>query len=226
MKRTICRVLAWLAIAAGAFGRICWAGAEPVAVPEITSESEQGFHDLVFAITKYELSADNAQVLRATAKRGAQTLAFEVSLPTKWESLSTPGVPVVVNRGAVDLRAIPRESDAFIRVLDAIYETKMKPIGMKASTRFAGISLEGNPARLKDGPVKLKLFFESGRQDRYAEVFLNIELAKGRLYLREKDPEYRKAMVAALGNFVGRAVQQGVEPDGRSPAAPARRLTP
>jgi len=69
---------------------------------------------------------------------------------------------------------------------------------MARETQFTGISLEGDPRDLAKGPVKIKLFFESGGQDDYAELFTNIELAARRLEVREKDEEYRKPVVRAL----------------------------
>jgi hypothetical protein len=73
------------------------------------------------------------------------------------------------------------------------------PSKMAASTNFTAISLEGTPAKLADGPVKLKLFYETDKDEDLAELFLNIDVPKSRVELREKDPEYRAAIVRALG---------------------------
>jgi hypothetical protein len=83
-------------------------------------------------------------------------------------------------------------------VLDELYGTKIGPKAMGRKTKFAGISLEGDPRDLAKGPVKIKLFFESGGQDGYAELFTNIELAAHRLELHEKDDGYRSPIVRAL----------------------------
>ncbi len=48
---------------------------------------------------------------------------------------------------------------------------------MRTDTVFAGLSLEGDPNDLAKGAVKIKLFYESDKEDEYAELFTNIELA-------------------------------------------------
>jgi hypothetical protein len=82
--------------------------------------------------------------------------------------------------------------------MDELYGTKQAPKGMKKATEFTAISLEGDPRHLANELTKTKLFFESNAEDQEAELFLNIDLKKGKLYLNEKDEEYRAAVVRAL----------------------------
>jgi len=69
---------------------------------------------------------------------------------------------------------------------------------MAIETLFTGISLEGDPRDLTSGRVGIKLFFESGEQVDYAELYTNIELAARRLEVHEKDEAYRLPVVKAL----------------------------
>ena len=69
---------------------------------------------------------------------------------------------------------------------------------MAAETTFTGISLEGDLGNLASGPVKIKLFHEKGGEDRYAELYTNIDLSARKLEFREKDEGYRKQVVQAL----------------------------
>jgi hypothetical protein len=94
--------------------------------------------------------------------------------------------------------------------MDSIYQANLHPASMGAVTRFSAISLEGNPQLLEKGPVKLKLFFESDKEDRYAEIYLNIDWTRSRLHLKEKDPDYRGAVVHALAGNAGRVNCLGV----------------
>ena len=59
----------------------------------------------------------------------------------------------------------------------------------------------GNPSDLDAGPTKIKLFFESEAEDRYAEVFLNIDVRARSIELNEKDPDYRRPVVSALSGM-------------------------
>ena len=89
-------------------------------------------------------------------------------------------------------------SDAFLAVLDDLYGTQLSPKAIGDETRFTGIFSGGDPRDLSKGPVKIKLFYESGGQDDYAELYTNIELAAHRLEVHEKDPSYRLQVVRAI----------------------------
>ena len=62
----------------------------------------------------------------------------------------------------------------------------------------AAISLRGDPRHLEAGLTKIKLFFESADETRYAELYADIDLGATKLYVNEKDPGYRPAVVRAL----------------------------
>jgi hypothetical protein len=49
----------------------------------------------------------------------------------------------------------------------------------------------------------MKLFFENEEPNRYAEVFVNVIAPERRIELHEKDPEYRKPLLCALGERTG-----------------------
>ena len=87
---------------------------------------------------------------------------------------------------------------ALLQILDQLYATKLQPTTIRPTTAFTAISLGGEPSDLTKGPTKIKLFFESDAEDRYAELFTNIDLANGVLQIHEKDPEYRSALIKAL----------------------------
>jgi len=102
------------------------------------------------------------------------------------------------SQGTVSYRRIGPESDAFLQVLDGLYGSKSNPNGMAAETLFTAITLGGDPVDLASGPVKIKLFYEKGGDDRYAELFTNIDLSARKLEVAEKDEEYRSQIVRAL----------------------------
>jgi hypothetical protein len=69
---------------------------------------------------------------------------------------------------------------------------------MRHDIVFAAVSLEGHPDRLAVEPLKMKLFFESEKDDLCAEFYLNCDTNKGRVQFREKDTGFRVAVVLAL----------------------------
>lgn len=90
-------------------------------------------------------------------------------------------------------------SDAFIQTLDQLYDTKVGATQMRRSVHFTAVSLAGNPNTLPAEPVKMKLFFESDEDDRCAEVYLNFDVLKRRVHFHEKDQDFRRPLILALG---------------------------
>lgn len=167
--------------------------------PEITSESEEGFHDLVFYVQEHKSLADGTQTIRAAGVHNGRPVAFEIALGPTW----TPGslgkdIPLVTYRGTVTYRSVGVESDTFVQVLDGLYGAKLSPKAMRKETVFTGITLGGDPRDLSAGAAKIKLFYESDAEDRYAELYTNIDLASRKLYFNEKDVDYRVPVVRAL----------------------------
>jgi hypothetical protein len=168
--------------------------------PEITADSEDGgFVDLGFAIRSQETLPDGSQALHVYGVHHGREVGITVVLGTQWKAGALgPDVPLVTYRGTVTYRSLGVPSDALLQILDQLYATKLQLTTMRPTTAFTAISLGGEPADLAKGPTKIKLFFESDAEDRYAELYTNIDLANGVLQIHEKDPEYRSALVKAL----------------------------
>ncbi len=167
--------------------------------PEVTSEQEEGFHDLIFYIQGHKQLPDGSQSLRGEGTYKGRQLGLEVVLGPNWKEGSLgKNIPLVTYQGLVTYRSTGTDSDALVQVLDELYGTKLSPKAMGREIQFTGISLEGDPRDLKKGPVNIKLFFESGKEDDYAELYTNIKLAGNRLEVHEKDEAYRSPIVKAL----------------------------
>jgi hypothetical protein len=169
--------------------------------PEIVSTSGEDFQDLVFALTARSRLPDGSQVLDLAGRRDGNRVALQVRLGATWSPGRIGKLDLVSYSGVVTLCSRGTESDDFLRQLDALYSTGLRPTKMAPATTFAAISLKGNPAALDGGPVKMKLFFESNDESRYAEVFMNIDAAESRVHLDEKDESYRKPLVSALAGI-------------------------
>jgi hypothetical protein len=167
--------------------------------PEVTSESDEGYYDLLFFVEEHKVLPDGSQSIRVSGKHKGRQLGFELVLGSGWKSGSVaPEVPIVTYQGSVLYRSIGEDSDAFVQVLDELYGTKLNSKTMRKEIPFTAISLEGNPQDLAKGITKIKLFFEGDNEEEYAELFTNIHLSVRRLEFREKDEEYRPAIVKAF----------------------------
>lgn len=177
----------------------------PQAPPEITAECEEdGFVDLGFAITAAERLADGAVALHAAGVHRGQAVGLTVVLSAAWRAGALgPKVPLVTYTGTVTYRSAGAPSDALMRALDELYGTRLGATALRPETVFTGISLDGEPGDPGKGPVKLKLFYETGGDDGYAELYTNLDLARGILQIHEKDPDYRAPIVRALAGGLG-----------------------
>lgn len=171
----------------------------PESLPEITSESGEGFLDLVFVISDHKKLADGTQTILASGMLKGSRVSLEISLGSEWlPGALSPDIPLTTYRGVLSYRSVGSESDLLLRSIDELYGTNQLPKAMNKTTEFTGITLGGDPRDLAKEPVKIKLFFESDAEDQYAELYTNIDLQARKLYINEKDPGYRTAIIRAL----------------------------
>jgi hypothetical protein len=141
-----------------------------------------------------------SQELRVSGVHRGRRVALELVLGPEWREGSFADQPSY--QGMVTYRSVGAESDALVRTLDELYGTKAPPRAMARMTDFACVTLGGDPRELAKGPLHAKLFLEGEGEgeevEGYAELYTNVDLAKRRVEIREKDPEYRAAIVRAL----------------------------
>jgi hypothetical protein len=183
-------------------------GTPPPAIaspPEITSKGPGGeftSRDLTFRLAELTRAADGSQEVTAIGMHRGQPVRFLAVLPPAW-SEGRRIADRQLYTGSVTIRSLGSESDALVRALDAVYEAHLQPTTMVDAVEFAAISLKGDPSHLAGGDVRLKLFFEDDRQERYAELYLNIDTSKRQVELAEKDEYYRRPIVRALAQRAG-----------------------
>jgi hypothetical protein len=197
------KVITFLAVSMGIFSFIFGgcekrAKSKPTPAAPAAGGNESDFHDLEFTIDQVRTLADGRKSLNVSGLHAGRQVGFEVVVGPTWTGKPDPRIPIVVRKGVVTYRATGTNSDAYVQVLDELYGTKLNPKGMAPSTKFTGLSLEGDPSKLEEQEVKIKLFFESDKHEEYAEVYTNIHVAARKLEFAEKDPGYRVALVKAL----------------------------
>jgi len=170
---------------------------QPV-LPEVTVGAEEGYVDLSFRLES--LRRDPAGQVRLVARgmHGGTPVGFGVSLSSKWkmQALEDPQIPLYLGRA--DLTSLGAESDAFLHALDELYQTNINPEKMQEQVSYIALSLEGDPAKVEHTPVMLKLFFESEKEERDADFFLNIDPVRSSVEFREKDIDFRRGIVLSL----------------------------
>lgn len=167
---------------------------KPPNLPDILSETEDGFVDMEFAVTKLESMPSGKFTIDMAAMADSREVALRVAFGRVWKK-GTLGGQITTFQGDVTFLRMDERSDRFIQFMDKVYAAGLRPARMKESIRFVGISLEGNPNTPRLGPLKIKLFYESEEEKEYAEAYLNVDLTNNKGWFNEKDSAYRSALV-------------------------------
>ncbi len=173
-------------------------GAKP---PQIMAKAAEGFVDLSFAMDSRKQDPDLGERLVAVGQDGDRPVSFAIVIEPGWKDVKFEGLDIPTYQGGIVIESLGQASDALVQAIDRLYVTKAGAHRMQRATRFTGISLGGNPSRLDAGPAKIKLFFESEAEGRYAELFLNIDVQAKSIELNEKDEDYRRPVVLALSGL-------------------------
>jgi hypothetical protein len=174
--------------------------ADAPASTEITSEQKKGLPlDLVFAIKSQDMTADGTRVLDVRGTYNGTEVGLIVALGPKWETVAPETKSkFTFHTGTVEYRTIGEPSNALLAALDELYATKLKPDAMRTDVKFTATTLQGDPADLGKGEVRIKLVHDSTKPELQGELFTNIDLGKHVVHILEKDAAYRPALIRAL----------------------------
>ncbi|PFH11174.1 hypothetical protein BCF11_3616 [Collimonas sp. PA-H2] len=176
-------------------------GTEAVAAPgiaDIAIIKDSGFVDLDLTMTDAKASFSTALTAHAAGMIDGELAGFAIDILPTWKQQSNGNRVYSTSWGGIRLRSLGKESDRFLALLARLYGIQANDFPMAQKIEFQAVSLQGDPALPDNGPVKMKLFFEGKTEAAYAEVYVNIDLKKGRLEFHEKDPGYRDALIDAL----------------------------
>lgn len=171
------------------------------APPEITSESVEGMHDFVFE-TAGAPQGENPGWWQFEAKGlyHGRPVRFEFIFGpdgNKWEKSGSSELTLYSGFGKFMSRG--ETSDRLLEAMAHEYGLKAAARKMAKATVVGVISLQGDPAEPLKHPLKLKLFFADDESSPlYGELFLNLDAAKHRLTLAEKDPDYDAGVIRTL----------------------------
>ena len=163
----------------------------------ISDDEDEGWGgDLKLSITEIKEN-DTAKVYKVVSTYEGKDLGVLVSVPKAKEK----------NKGfasGLTLASIGKESDNLLTTLASIYKQKTDSsiqfinaisLNYVNLTEF-GKSLGGKEPESKNAVAEYKLFFQ-GDED-YAELYLNVNPEEHWIELKEKDEEYRPAIIKFL----------------------------
>jgi hypothetical protein len=161
----------------------------------LTEEEEEGEGaDLRLSITGFFKKDSISHYLISSTYNGKE-LGFEIAAPTNMSM-----------KGTLDFKSTGQNSDEFLHVLSGLYESKSDSL-KKFTESYKVTYIDLNEfakaklgAEISDttGVKELKLFFETGDENNYAELYLNINEKSYWVEVVEKDAEYREAILRFL----------------------------
>lgn len=172
-------------------------------LPPLEVSGEDGWVDLGFRLIGHETQGDGEfHLFCAAAHHEGRPLAFNILWPALWNFDPPRGAPPGVFAFSGPLafvNARPLER-SFIETLAEVYRLPAPDGGMANFTEVAAVSIEGDPERVMEERVRLKLLFgpDDDSPIPYAELYLVIDVPERRVELQEKHPDWREAILAGL----------------------------
>jgi hypothetical protein len=166
-------------------------------IPDLLSDTEEGFADLALRITEWSRTPEGGLSVTARALSGKQRVGVRIVISPDWKP-ATLGDTIRVFWGTVSYLSVGEESDRLVDAIATAYGVAERPRGMVRSASFRAVALEGNPLNGAAESLRMKLLRESEAKDEYAEFYTNIDVPGRLAAIREKDPAYRRPLLAAI----------------------------
>ena len=180
---------------------------EPVVQASVPDDQEKDEHEFVDIDLLIESVEQTDGMFRITARETleANCVGIVVTFGAEWDAQTMEDSEFIAYWGHAELSSLGAQSDGLVHHLARLYDLPLpEPKKMLAAIPVRVVGLHCDPSRMADMPVRTKAFFHSDAGDspdfeqRYAELFVNVDLAQGVLQLHEKDPEYREPLLRAL----------------------------
>lgn len=160
------------------------------AAPEVVREPSSAA-GLDFAATG-PVRRGRFNLIEAAGQHAGQRVSFHIAVSRDAGMLTQPD--------GIELRSDGAASDAFVRMLAKLYKLPgQTTLRMRASVPFAGYIFDGDPMRLAHSRMEFKLYNgTSSDAPGYCELYLNVDLPHQRIEWRDRDPGYRRVLLALL----------------------------
>ena len=179
-------------------GALCFASQAVFAAQytKVEISDHDGFIDIDLPIAQVTQAQGVVKIIARGTVAGV-SVGFEIDFPT--ESNRQAGMPGQLKLGTARIRSLGADSNRFVALLSRRYGVTGAASTMVSSLDASAVGLGDDSAHLLDGKKNMKFFFfDAGPEDRYAEVYINVDFNTRVLEFHEKDPGYRKPLLLAL----------------------------
>lgn len=160
------------------------------------NQEEEGWTDLEFNIIKEIKNSDNNYTLYVCGQKNNKVVGFKVEL--NFDKSKSKGSSIMFFPESIKFSSLGEISDTFIQTLSDLYNIKSSANQFTNQEICTSVSLKGNPLNFPKENLNLKCFFNEDNEELYSELFVNIDLDKKILQLKEKDTEYREEIIKSL----------------------------
>lgn len=120
-------------------------------------------------------------------------------IPDEWEEAKmTPPPPMKSWAASILIGRTGAKSDALVSRIAEIFRLADSKIVARNEVELDALSLFADPRPIGSKPIHLKVFVRGDGAKEYGEFFLDVDIPGGHVQVKEKDPEYRQAVVKAL----------------------------
>jgi hypothetical protein len=176
-------------------------------LPVLEQFSEEGFVDLVFRISNFEVDGEKYRFHLAASHLG-QKVGMDVAMLRgiqggfhEDENEELQLVQEHVYHKGVEFSRSGLDSDELISVIGSLYKLTSDRLRMVDDLAFTAIALHEGTLDFDSEVVNIKLFANDGEdasEDEYFECFFNVDFANQLAYWNEKDQDYREPLIKGL----------------------------
>ena len=106
---------------------------------------------------------------------------------------------VFAAKSGVTLVAEGPRGKSLVHLLAENYSASAHHLNLPVTVVTTAVPLAGNPANIQTQPLKFKIIGAGKESPDSFELYVNVDLAKNQVQLREKDTAFRTAILNALG---------------------------
>jgi len=174
-----------------------WIGPARADERPIVLGGEQDFVDIDLPLTATDMDATGTYRAIGRGLIDGAPCGFAIRYETAWKPSTSTDIDI--RFGNAVLSSIGAPSDRFVALLEKLYKLPISGKPMVANVVVGVASLGTDPTQLGREAVRTKLFFYAdAAEDRYGEVFLNIDPQTKLIEFHDKDSDYHMGILRAL----------------------------
>jgi hypothetical protein len=172
--------------------------------PEVTVQSESpGWYDVSFPILEEKPIIEDGKRWGVALLIGGvfdgQKVAMALAISDEWEEAKlTPPPPFKSYASSVLFGRVGKSSDRLVRGLANVYRQPSADLIARDEMEFDAISLAKDPRPIGSTPISAKVFVQGKGDEEYGEFYLDVDWKARVVKIKEKDPEYRAAILKAF----------------------------